>query len=219
MLGPGRAHTTINQPTPYIQQGKCTAWLLCLSMLQRISSRKTLVVGKKYVRGLPSNILMKISSLKWCQSRKPAGWFCIISISNFGWSHLFSLQSLGSVGCACPSELSSLGAPGSPMAKGHCSQCERALCSGHGRGFVSVCLALSPEAWLGKGQERACGLAWPKLELLHMRVKEYGQLEESAPCKPSPSSVSQISPDVPYFRLLWLPPIAGWNFLHRKIPY
>lgn len=127
MLGPGRAHTTINQPTPHIQQGKCTAWLLCLSMLQRISSRKTLVVGKKYVRGLPSNILMKISSLKWCQSRKPAGWFCIISISNFGWSHLFSLQSLGSVGCACPSELSSLGAPGSPMAKGHCSQCERAL--------------------------------------------------------------------------------------------
>lgn len=104
---------------------------------------------------------------------------------------------------------------------GHCLLCEWALPLQPMEGSC-VCgawHALTPEAQLGKGQERACWLARPKLELLNVRVKEYGQLEESAPCKPSPSSILQTSPDVPSLQLLRLPPIAGWNFLHRKFPY
>lgn len=59
----------------------------------------------------------------------------------------------------------------------------------------------------GPGEGLVVGMA--KMELLNMSVKEHGQLEESAPFKPSPNSILQISPDISYLKLLWVPPIAG----------
>lgn len=172
MLGPGQAHSTINQPnTPHPARQMHSLALICLSMLQRIS-RKTLAVGKKCVSGLPSSILMKISSLKWCQSRKPAGWFCIISISNFAWHPFPAVPGLHRLCLSFWAVWIHLAVP-CPRA--------RALLAGwalpppaHGRGLCQWCLALSPEPWLDRGQERAWWLAWPKWSCSTWVLKSMG---------------------------------------------